>query len=102
VKRRPAPNPARTLHILRSVRVSIARDFSTAPQPKGGTHMDLPRYLRAPEAARLVGGVHPNTLFRWAAEGRFPHPVLIGPNTRGWRDDVLMKWMKSRPVKEAA
>ncbi len=40
--------------------------------------------LRPAEAARFLG-VSVQTAYRWAAIGRLPRPLKLGPRTSGWR-----------------
>jgi prophage regulatory protein len=39
------------------------------------------------------------TLYRWIAEERFPPGMLLGENTRAWRESDVEDWLASRPVK---
>jgi predicted DNA-binding transcriptional regulator AlpA len=36
------------------------------------------------EVCDFFGGIHPSTLRRGVAEGRFPRPVKVGPQTNRW------------------
>jgi Prophage CP4-57 regulatory protein (AlpA) len=38
------------------------------------------------------------TLSRWVREQNFPPGVLLGGNTRAWREDEIEAWLTSRPV----
>ncbi len=40
--------------------------------------------LRPAEAARFLG-ISVQTAYRWAAQGRLPRPLKIGPRTSGWK-----------------
>jgi predicted DNA-binding transcriptional regulator AlpA len=35
---------------------------------------------------RLLGDIHPSTLWRWIKAGRFPPPIHIGPQVRRWSE----------------
>jgi prophage regulatory protein len=43
-------------------------------------------------------GVNSSTLWRWQRAGRFPSPIKLGPNSVGWRERDVLKWLDSRPV----
>jgi prophage regulatory protein len=66
-----------------------------------------PRYLRVRELAttpatgkkpRVAGRypVGPATIWRWVKEGRFPKPVILGPQTTAWRVEDLDAWDAQR------
>ena len=66
-----------------------------------------PRYIRIRELASTPArdgkpaqqGRYPvaaATLWRWAALGRFPAPVSLGPQTTAWRVDDLDAWDAAR------
>ena len=56
-------------------------------------HLDDPcRLLRAKEVAALLS-IHPITVFRWAASGRLPKPIRLGPATTVWRARDLREWL---------
>ena len=38
------------------------------------------------------------TLRNWQKRERFPPGVLLGANTRVWREDEIEAWLASRPV----
>lgn len=38
------------------------------------------------------------TLWRWRKSGSFPAPIQLGPNTVGWRREVIENWLSSRPI----
>lgn len=40
------------------------------------------------------------TLHHWIKEHGFPRGVLLGPNTRAWREDEIEAWLASRPVEQ--
>jgi len=37
-------------------------------------------------------------LHLWIKNYGFPRGVLLGPNTRAWREDEIEAWLASRPV----
>ena len=37
-------------------------------------------------------GFSTSTLYRWMAEGRFPKPDQLGPNTVAWRESSLREY----------
>jgi predicted DNA-binding transcriptional regulator AlpA len=43
-----------------------------------------PELLTARDACRYFGGIHPSTLYRGCACGRYPAPIKVGPNTSRW------------------
>lgn len=55
----------------------------------------LPNMLRPVEVCKRLG-ISRSTLYHWVDQGRFPHPVLVGPGVRGWREDVLRRWLAER------
>jgi len=42
------------------------------------------RLLTRDETCEFFGGIHYATLYRGVAEGRYPAPIHIGPNTSRW------------------
>jgi hypothetical protein len=38
------------------------------------------------------------TLKSWIEKYGFPAGTRLGPNTIGWRDDVVAEWERSRPT----
>jgi len=44
--------------------------------------------------ARL--GVSATTLWRWVRAGKFPQPVRLGPNTVGWPEADVQRWLSER------
>lgn len=45
-----------------------------------------------------ISGRKRSTLYRGIAEGTFPRPVQLGPQSVGWRKSDLDAWIASRPV----
>jgi hypothetical protein len=38
------------------------------------------------------------TLRRWVRDQKFPPGIMLGGNTRAWREDEIEAWLASRPV----
>ena len=36
------------------------------------------------------------TVWRWTADGSFPSPIKLGPNTTRWRGEDVEAWMANR------
>jgi prophage regulatory protein len=51
-------------------------------------------YRVAHVAKRL--SVHPQTLWRWIREGRFPKGIKIGPMTTIWTEAMLADWLEKK------
>jgi prophage regulatory protein len=58
--------------------------------------MTLDRILRLP-MLREITGLSGATLYRRIAEGTFPRPVKLGPNSVGWKASEVQEWMDSLP-----
>lgn len=56
----------------------------------------LDRLLSVEQIAELIHA-HPSTVFRWAREGRFPKPLIIGGMTR-WRARDYNQWVAQQTV----
>ena len=41
-------------------------------------------------------GLSRSSLYAMVAAGKFPAPVALGPNSVGWRDDLVDKWISER------
>lgn len=48
----------------------------------------LPSYYRIFELTKRYG-VSKATIYRWIADGRFPAPIKLGPNTSAWKTTDL-------------
>lgn len=59
------------------------------------TAIEFPILLRTNEVCSRLG-IARATLENWVRSGRFPHPVVIGPGVRAWRQDVLKRWLAER------
>ncbi len=57
---------------------------------------DSSRLLRLREV-RARTGLSRSTIYRLAAEGRFPAPVKLTEHASAWREDELAAWIESRP-----
>lgn len=53
-------------------------------------------YLTIAEVLALIG-VSYTTLWRWQAQGRFPHRRRLGPNRVGFLRSEVEEWSRSRP-----
>lgn len=53
-------------------------------------------YLTIAEVLALIG-VSYTTLWRWQAQGRFPHRRRLGPNRVGFLRSEVEEWIRSRP-----
>lgn len=53
--------------------------------------------LRLPAVVKLTG-LGRSTIYRLAAEGRFPCPVRIASRAVAWRRTDLDRWSASRPT----
>ena len=42
------------------------------------------------------------TLKRWIEKEGFPPGILLGPNTRAWRESEIEEWLASRPTERGA
>lgn len=51
-------------------------------------------FVRLPEALRIAGGVHRNTLYRWVEEGKFPRFHRLSERVVAWRRSDLDRWIK--------
>ena len=55
------------------------------------------RYLRF-EDLRDAGIVRNRpTLYRWMNELGFPRGILLGPNSRAWPEEEVLRWLSTRP-----
>jgi predicted DNA-binding transcriptional regulator AlpA len=52
------------------------------------------RILRQAAVLDLVP-VHPTTIYRWEAQGKFPRRVVLGPNCIGWYADEIEAFLES-------
>lgn len=66
-----------------------------------GAEIQTYRVLRRPEVLELTG-LSAATVYRWIAEGLFPPPVRLGPNSVGWRWSELQDWLESRELAVSA
>ena len=54
------------------------------------------RILRRKEVLRLLG-VSSTTLWRWTRrDDSFPRPIRLGPNSVGFRESDLQRWLDER------
>ena len=55
----------------------------------------LDRVVRKPEALNRVGLSDP-TIWRMEKEGRFPKRIHIGPQSVGWLESELVRWLEEK------
>lgn len=55
------------------------------------------RMLNIDEVQELLGISKP-TIWRWVAEGNFPAPKALSPQTRRWWSEDVHAWIASKPV----
>ncbi|HXG70376.1 MAG TPA: AlpA family phage regulatory protein [Gemmatimonadaceae bacterium] len=48
-----------------------------------------------------ITGRKRSTIYRAVAEGTFPRPVQLGPQSVAWRKSDLDRWIASRPITTA-
>lgn len=75
------------------------------------THLQEQGYSR-PAVAAQFAGVSRATMYRWAAEGRFPRPIQLSPGVSGVRNRDLIAWAddpqgwasqhRNTPIEQAA
>lgn len=53
------------------------------------------KILKLP-AVREITGLSRSSIYRLAAEGRFPSPVKLSERASGWRESALRNWIDSR------
>jgi prophage regulatory protein len=53
------------------------------------------RYIRAPELIRKTG-LSASTIWRLEQEGDFPSRRVLGPNSVGWLESEVNRWLHSR------
>ena len=53
------------------------------------------RVLRKPEVLNLTGVSHP-TIWRWEKDGLFPKRIALGPNSCGWLESEVQKWLDDK------
>ena len=52
--------------------------------------------LRPPEVVKRTG-LSRTTIWRRVRTGKFPPPVVLGPNAIGWPDSAVAEWLEARP-----
>ena len=66
-----------------------------AKQPTADTpRVDRPFWTDTELAARY--STHRTTVWRWAAEGKFPRPVKLSPGTTRWRGEDVAAFEAER------
>lgn len=57
-------------------------------------------FYRLPDVLRFTGFKSRSHIYVLAKAGKFPKPVVIGPNSIAWRRSELEAWAASLPVAE--
>lgn len=57
--------------------------------------MELDRYIRANELARLLG-ISRATVWNWTKDGRLPKPVKLSPHVTAWKASEVAKAIEAR------
>lgn len=52
--------------------------------------------LRIPDVVRRTG-ISRTTIWRLERNGGFPQRLRLGPNSVGWSDEEIQKWIEERP-----
>jgi prophage regulatory protein len=63
-------------------------------------HSDI-RLLNLRQVQAKIGGITRTTIWRWVRAGQFPAPVALGAQRIAWREDVIDKWIATRPIAAA-
>jgi prophage regulatory protein len=50
------------------------------------------KLLRLPAVCERTG-LSRTTLYRWVADGRFPHPIKVGPRLIAWPSRTIDQWI---------
>lgn len=74
------------------------KKFSSAVKKK--THSN-DRILRKPEVLMIAGVSHP-TIWRWERAGLFPKRISLGPNSCGWIESEIVKWLDDKAVERTS
>ena len=59
------------------------------------------RFIREPECKKTTG-LSRTTRWRLEQQGQFPRRKQISPNTVGWLESEVQKWLRTRSDNEAA
>ena len=54
--------------------------------------------IRFPALKKKLGNISRSTIDRWerSVSMGFPHRILLGPNSVGWRLDLVEQWLQER------
>ncbi len=58
------------------------------------------RYLRYSDLVECGIVNNRATLYRWIRQHGFPAGVLLGPNSRAWPEDAVVRWLESRSTED--
>jgi prophage regulatory protein len=58
-------------------------------QVSAGTIIREPELLKSLEVSRV-------TVWRWVRDGKFPRPVALGANSKGWIRSEVAGWLAAR------
>ena len=58
------------------------------------------RYLRYSDLVERGIVNNRATLYRWIRRYGFPAGVLLGPNSRAWSEDAVVRWLESRSTED--
>ena len=65
------------------------------------TTMTTPtRLLRLPQVIDITG-LGRDSVYRLARDGAFPQPLKVTAHSSRWREDQVLAWVESRPVKSS-
>jgi len=90
-------------HIARRLAVTEATEDSSTPGGRPctkGVTLGFPaslqrRVLRVPEVTSRTG-LSRTTIWRLVRAKEFPRPYRLSPNTVGWSEDDVIRWLAAR------
>lgn len=65
--------------------------------PHNNIPPDQEMLYRLPEVMSITGRRRA-TIYRAVAEGTFPRPVQLGPQSVAWKKSSIDEWIASRPI----
>ena len=60
------------------------------------TEQLMKRFISKPVVLDRLAGISDTTLWRMCNEGKFPKPISISPNRKGWDEDEVNDWFLAR------